>query len=170
MWPCTTWQLRAGISWALERFYTRHFGFRRARVIPLGQDENIFIKSGVYLEMFQAKQESVTPPADKDGPVFPGWRHIAFQVDDIDAKLTDMGAEATVTLGPLDFGDSFPAGARCGCPTRRATSSRSPRVTSMIPRRHQPEESRRTPSGVEIPPIDETLPEGMGWFDRVRST
>jgi glyoxylase I family protein len=94
---------------ALERFYTRHFGFRRARAIPLDQDEIVFIKSGaIYLEIFQAKQEAVTPRADKDGPIFPGWRHIAFQVDDIDAKLTEMGTDATVTLGPLDFGEFIP--------------------------------------------------------------
>ena len=29
---------------AIERYYTRYFGFRRARVIPLGQDQIVFIK------------------------------------------------------------------------------------------------------------------------------
>ena len=97
---------------ALERFYTRYFGFRRARVIPLEQEQIVFIKSGaMYLEIFQAKQDAPTPPADRDGPVYPGWRHIAFQVDDIAAKLAEMGPDATVTLGPLDFGD-FIAGWR----------------------------------------------------------
>ena len=91
---------------AIERYYTRHFGFRRARVIPLGQDQIVFIKSGsTYLELFRSEGESPGPPSEKDGPHYPGWRHIAFQVDDVDAKLKEMGADARITLGPLDFGD-----------------------------------------------------------------
>jgi len=41
---------------ATERFYTRHFGFRRARVIPIGGGQQIvFVRLGdVYLELFQA--------------------------------------------------------------------------------------------------------------------
>ena len=35
---------------ATELFYTRHFGFQRVRVIPLGEDQIVFLKSGtVYL-------------------------------------------------------------------------------------------------------------------------
>jgi len=91
---------------AIERYYTRHFGFRRARVIPLGQDQIVFIKSGsMYLELFRAEGESPAPPSEKDGPHYPGWRHIAFQVEGVDAKLKEMGADARITLGPLDFGD-----------------------------------------------------------------
>jgi glyoxylase I family protein len=90
----------------IERFYTQHFGFKRARMIPLGQDQIVFIKSGgMYLELFRAEGDPPGAPADKDGPHYPGWRHMAFQVDDVDAKLREMGAAATITLGPLDFGD-----------------------------------------------------------------
>ena len=89
---------------ALERFYTRHFGFKRSRVISLGDEQIVFIKSGdIYLELFQAKEDAPTPPADKDGPWYPGWRHVAFQVDDVDAKIAEMGDEAKITLGPLNF-------------------------------------------------------------------
>ncbi len=94
---------------AVERFYTRYFGFRRARVIPLGKDQIVFLKVGdVYLELFQAVGEAPDPAADKDGPGFPAWRHIAFQVEDVDAKLKEMGADAQVTLGPLSFDDFIP--------------------------------------------------------------
>ena len=94
---------------AIERFYTKHFGFKRARLIPLGSDQIVFIKSGsMYLELFRAEGESPAPAADKDGPHYPGWRHIAFQVDDVEAKIREMGAEAKITLGPLDFGDFIP--------------------------------------------------------------
>lgn len=94
---------------AVERFYTKYFGFRRARVIPLGQEQLVFIKSGdIYLEIFQAKAEAPAPPPTQDGPWYPGWRHIAFQVDDIDAKLAELGQDAKITLGPLDFGGFIP--------------------------------------------------------------
>ncbi|MBE2271758.1 MAG: VOC family protein, partial [Anaerolinea sp.] len=37
-----------------------------------------------------------------------GVRHLAFKVDSIDAKLAEMGSDAQVTLGPLDFSDFIP--------------------------------------------------------------
>ena len=94
---------------AMERYYCRHFGFRRARVIPLGGDQIVFLKSGgVYLELFKTAETGPVRRGDKDGPASPGVRHIAFKVDDVDAKLAEMGAEARVTLGPLDFKDFIP--------------------------------------------------------------
>lgn len=94
---------------AVERFYTRHFGFTRARVIPLGETQIIFIKSGdVYLELFQTSEDPPVPKADKDGPAYPGWRHIAFRVDDVDATLAAMGEDARITFGPFSFDDFIP--------------------------------------------------------------
>ena len=93
---------------ATERFYGDHFGFRRARVIPLGETQIIFLKSGeFYLELFDAEGDG-GESADGDGPHAGGIRHIAFKVDDIDAVLASMGDDANVTLGPLDFGDFIP--------------------------------------------------------------
>jgi glyoxylase I family protein len=87
-----------------ERFYTRYFGFQRARVIPLDGDQIIFIKSGdTYLELFKSNGESHLPPFQNDGPTYPGLRHIAFQVEDVDRKLADISTDAHITLGPLDF-------------------------------------------------------------------
>jgi glyoxylase I family protein len=92
---------------AVERFYTRHFGFRRARVIDLGTDKIVFLKSGsVYLELFRASEPSPVADPEKDGPAWPGVRHLAFQVDDVDAKLADIGRDVRVSLGPLQF-DAF---------------------------------------------------------------
>ena len=92
-----------------ERFYSRYFSFRRARVIPLGDEQIIFIKSGdTYLELFQSKGESPLPVFQADGPTYPGLRHIAFQVKDVDQTLADMGTAAHITLGPLDFNDFIP--------------------------------------------------------------
>jgi glyoxylase I family protein len=54
-----------------ERFYSKHFGFRRARVISLGQEQIVFLKrTGVYLELFQARGEAPLPPAGGAGPEY----------------------------------------------------------------------------------------------------
>jgi len=103
---------------AIERYYTKHFGFQRARVVPLGGGKPIvFLKSGAfYLELFQSEQPSPVPsPAPSwpqypgaDGPHYHGVRHLAFKVDDVDAQLARMGAEAVLTLGPLSFESFIP--------------------------------------------------------------
>lgn len=92
---------------ASEAFYSKHFGFKRARAIPLGGDNQIvFLKSGdAYLELFNAEGQPPAPPAAGDGPHYVGWRHLAFKVDDVDAKLAEMGSDAKVTLGPMSFDD-----------------------------------------------------------------
>ncbi len=93
----------------VERFYTKHFGFKRARVIPLGNQQIVFIKcDNVYLEIFQKDLDAPVPLPAGDGAHYPGWRHIAFKVDNVDAKLAEMGDEARITLGPLDFNDFIP--------------------------------------------------------------
>ncbi|WFE62841.1 VOC family protein [Micromonospora sp. WMMD714] len=94
---------------ATEAFYTRWFGFRRARVVRAGDEEVIFLKSGpVYLELFA----SATPPAfpaEKDGPTHRGSvRHLAYQVDSVDDFLAAARGELTVTLGPLSFDEFIP--------------------------------------------------------------
>jgi glyoxylase I family protein len=92
---------------ATERFYSRHFGFRRARVIDLGADQIVFLKSGtVYLELFRATESSPVLRPEKDGHAWQGIRHLAFQVDNVDSTLAEIGAEAETTLGPLEF-DAF---------------------------------------------------------------
>jgi len=90
---------------ATERFYTKHFGFSRARVVPLGEgDQIVFLKAGpLYLELFRSTQPNPAPTASGPGPEYPGWRHLAFKVDDVDAKLAEMGADAKITAGPMGF-------------------------------------------------------------------
>jgi len=93
----------------IERFYSRHFGFKRARVIPVDGGQVVFLKMGsVYLELFQATRASLISPVGGSGPEYPGWRHCAFKVNDVDAKLAAMGEDAKVTLGPVSFDDITP--------------------------------------------------------------
>jgi glyoxylase I family protein len=98
---------------ALERFYTKHFGFKRSSVFDIGGGAQlVFVKSGnVYLEIFPTADERPVPTPEKDGYGYPGVRHIAFQVDNVDVKLKEMGDDAHITLGPLDF-DAFIPGWR----------------------------------------------------------
>lgn len=92
-----------------ERFYVRHLGFTRARVLPLGDQEIVFLRNGdMLLELFQASDDDPCQPIGADGPTAPGVRHIAFQTDDVDAILASMGAAADVSLGPLSFDDFIP--------------------------------------------------------------
>jgi len=94
---------------AVERWYTQYFGFTRSRVVPLGAEQLVFIKSGdMYLELFKTNEPRPLPAPQNDGYGFEGYRHIAFQVENGDAKLAEMGDDAKITLGPLDFNDFIP--------------------------------------------------------------
>ncbi|BAZ47613.1 glyoxalase/bleomycin resistance protein/dioxygenase [Nostoc sp. NIES-4103] len=94
---------------ATEKFYTKHFGFKRARVAKLPDGNQIvFIKasdSAFYFELFQAQEELPVAASINDGPQYPAVRHLAFKVDDVDAKLAEIGDDAKITLGPLNFDD-----------------------------------------------------------------
>lgn len=93
---------------ATEAFYRRHFGFRRARVVPAPDGEVVFLRSGgVHLELFPAPGSPPGVP-EGDGPHRPGAvRHLAFQVDDLEAFLA-AAPGLRVTLGPLAFDEVLP--------------------------------------------------------------
>ena len=95
-----------------EKFYTKHFGFKRARVAKLPDgDQIVFIKMGdsaFYFELFQAKEKRSIAPPTNDGYQYPSVRHLAFKVENVDAKLADMGADAKITLGPINFDNDIP--------------------------------------------------------------
>ena len=95
---------------AIERWYAKHFGFTRKRVYLPGPDQVVVIGAeGASFELFKAQGERQRDPEQPgDGPLTPGYRHLAFLVDDLDAKLAEMGDDAKVTLGPIDFGDFIP--------------------------------------------------------------
>ncbi len=94
---------------AVERFYTKYFGFTRARVYAPGEGQVVMIRAGeISMEIFSATQVAPTPPVGGAGPEYPGWRHIAFLVPDLDAKLAELGDDAKVTLGPIDMSNFIP--------------------------------------------------------------
>jgi glyoxylase I family protein len=71
-----------------EAFYTRHFGFRRARVFNRGRpDEFLMLRlGGVCIELFQAPA-GAAPAAPVTGV---GYKHLAFEVRDLDAAVARL--------------------------------------------------------------------------------
>jgi glyoxylase I family protein len=96
---------------ATERFYTKHFGFRRARVVDLGGGKQIVFLKGAdtCLELFQGAGSDPAGIPAADGHGYPGIRHLAFEVDDVEAFIKTLGADLKVNLGPLHF-DAFISG------------------------------------------------------------
>lgn len=94
----------------VERFYTKHFGFRRARVVDMGQGAQIvFLRgAGTVLELFRADEPKPVAQAAGDGYHWSGVRNISFEVDDVDRKIAEMGSDAIVTFGPLGFDQFIP--------------------------------------------------------------
>ena len=79
-----------------ERFYTKHFGFRRSRVFNAGKpDEFIMLRLGsVCLELFSAR----TPPASEKGGEQPiGFKHLAFEVPDLEKAIAALKADGIAT-------------------------------------------------------------------------
>ena len=93
----------------VERWYRKHFGFERARVYAPGADQVVMVKANrVYLEIFKATQQAPVPKPEGSGHEWPSWRHLAFYVDELDAKLAEMGGDADIKLGPLDMSQFIP--------------------------------------------------------------
>jgi glyoxylase I family protein len=95
---------------ATERFYTKHFGFVRSRVVPLnGGNQIVFLRGpGIHLELFKATEKAPIAQPENDGYPWPSVRNISFQVPDVDAHLRSMGSDARIAFGPLDFGSFIP--------------------------------------------------------------
>jgi glyoxylase I family protein len=94
---------------AIERFYTKYFGFKRARVYDPGPKQVVVIQAGsLALELFLAVGEAPTWPSGKTGPEYNGLRHLAFLVDDLDAKLAELDGIVKIDLGPVDMKQYIP--------------------------------------------------------------
>jgi glyoxylase I family protein len=95
---------------ATERFYTRHFGFVRSRVVALDPGNQIvFLRgAGTHLELFKATEKAPVSPPQNDGYPWPSVRNFSFLVSDVDAQVRAMGSDARIAFGPLDFGSFIP--------------------------------------------------------------
>ena len=92
---------------AQERFYTKLLGFRRARVFNAGTlDEFVMLRlGGTCLELFQAKGIPASARASEQ-PV--GFKHLAFEVADIEAKVAEVKAAGIETQDIIDCSSVVP--------------------------------------------------------------
>ena len=85
----------------LEKFYSHHFGFQRARVFNAGKpDEFVMLRQGsMCLELFQETEASQTSRGDVHAI---GFKHLAFEVPDLDAALAALRADGIQTEAIYD--------------------------------------------------------------------
>lgn len=76
----------------MEAFYTKVFGFKRARVFNPGTaGQFVMLRLGaVCLEFFQAPPEAAEMRATEQTV---GYRHLAIEVEDLEAKILEIQAE-----------------------------------------------------------------------------
>lgn len=89
---------------AQEQFYTRHFGFQRARVFNAGEPgEFVMLRLGdCCLEFFQADADA---PEAAGGAQPVGFKHLAFEVQDIESKREELAAAGIDIDEVIDVGE-----------------------------------------------------------------
>ena len=88
----------------MEQFYTKHFGFRRARVFNAGS-ENEFVMlrlENMCIELFRSTGDR--PASNSKNDV--GFRHIAFEVLDLDNMVACLIADGVKVGEIIDYSDS----------------------------------------------------------------
>ncbi len=77
-----------------ERFYVRHFGFTRSRVFhPEKPNEFVLLRLGnMRIELFSAQPEHLKEKGSEQ-PI--GFRHLAFTVPNLEAKIKELQAAGT---------------------------------------------------------------------------
>jgi glyoxylase I family protein len=91
---------------AQEAFYAEHFGFRRARVFKEGEpDEFVMLRLGdTCMELFQSQ----AGPEARGGEQPVGFKHLCFDVADIEAKAAELEGAGVPTEGIIDCGHQVP--------------------------------------------------------------
>jgi glyoxylase I family protein len=76
---------------AQEKFYTKHFGFKRCRTFNRGKPDEFFLMKlgSMRLEFFTARD---LKPEARGGEQTLGYKHLAFEVPDLDAALAALHA------------------------------------------------------------------------------
>ena len=84
-----------------EKFYTKHFGFRRSRVFNEGTpDQFLMLRlGGTCLELFSAAKGASSQMAGEQ-PV--GFQHLAFEVPDLHAAILALNADGIKTDAIVD--------------------------------------------------------------------
>ena len=88
----------------MEQFYKKHFGFRRARVFNAGsEDEFVMLRlKNMCIELFWSTGDR--PVSTSENAV--GFRHIAFEVDDLDNLMARLIADGVKVGKIIDYSKS----------------------------------------------------------------
>jgi len=83
-------------------FYARHFGFKRVRTFRAGRpDEFIILRLGnACLELFPAQEGG---PGRSDQAQAVGFKHLAFEVDDLDRTVGELKADGVQPEAIMDL-------------------------------------------------------------------
>jgi glyoxylase I family protein len=78
---------------AQEKFYAKHFGFKRCRTIKKGQPDEFFLMKigAMRLELFSTDREKTVAMQGGEQPV--GFKHFAFDVPKIEPILESLATE-----------------------------------------------------------------------------
>ncbi len=89
---------------AQEAFYTKHFGFKRSRTFNAGKPNEFFmLKLGtVRLELFPTDPAKTTGQKGGEQPI--GFKHLAFDVENIDPILEGIKADGAQADPIIDCG------------------------------------------------------------------
>ena len=89
-----------------EAFYTKHFGFKRARVFNAGKpDEFLLLRlDKVCIELFPTKDTQDLKQTAQ--PL--GFQHMAFEVGNIEEALKSLNADGVKTDDIIDCGKIIP--------------------------------------------------------------
>ena len=87
-----------------EQLFTKHFGFRRARVFNAGTtDEFIMLRLGsTCLELFSACDSGAA------GEQSVGFKHLAFEVPDLEAAISNLHVDGVATEPIIDCASIVP--------------------------------------------------------------
>lgn len=90
---------------AQEAFYRQHFGFERCRVFRRGEPgEFVMLRRGdCCLELFGAADGTA-----RGGEQPVGFKHLAFEVEDLDAAVADLRADGIEPDPIIDCGSIVP--------------------------------------------------------------
>ena len=91
-----------------EAFYTKHFGFKRARTFKRGQpDEFFLLKIGqMRLELFPTDRNQTVAMQGGEQPI--GFKHLAFAVDRLEPYLEALRAEGIESDPIIELGAESP--------------------------------------------------------------
>ena len=88
-----------------EAFYTRHFGFKRVRTFNAGTPNEFFILrlGSACLELFSAQD-----PEAKAGEQPVGFKHLAFEVPNLEKAIAALNEDGITTENIIDCSKVHP--------------------------------------------------------------